>query len=159
MFESLETFVLNIWSSLDDVILSIGALLLAVGVSKNIHWVFSEYFATSSFVAQMAHVFVLGGAFVSILTHLFGDGVSKAIFGGFSIGVGYAMQPFIRNVLGGCILRSSEMVRPGMRIRINEKEYEVVDVGLYYTSLRTNDSSGVEYLPNTSFENGPFAVL
>ena len=144
MFETLETFVLNIWTSLDDVILCIGALLLAVSVSRNVHWVLTEYFATSSFMAQMAHVFVLGGAVLSILSHLFGNTVSRSIFGGFSIGVGYAMQPFIRNIVGGFILRSSEMIRTGIRIRLKDTDYTVTEVGMYYTTLRPTDGVGTE---------------
>lgn len=159
MFETLETFVLNIWTSLDDVILCIGALLLAVSVSRNVHWVLTEYFATSSFMAQMAHVFVLGGAVLSILSHLFGNTVSRSIFGGFSIGVGYAMQPFIRNIVGGFILRSSEMIRAGIRIQMKDTKYTVVEVGMYYTTLQPTDGVGTEYVPNVVFENERFVVL
>lgn len=160
MFESLETFVLNIWTSLDDVLLCVGALLLAVTISKYVHWILSEYFVTSSFAAQLTHVLVLGGAAVSILTHLFGDGVSKTIFGGFSIGVGYAMQPYVVSIITGCMLRGSDMLSSGQRVQMSGKTFVVKDVGLYYTSLHVDNQPGsVTYFPNTAFQSGSFTVI
>ena len=160
MFESLETFVLRVWTSLDDVLLCIAALLLAVTISKYIHWILSEYFATSSFAAQLAHVLVLGGAAVSILTHLFGDGVSSTIFGGFSIGVGYAMQPYVVSIVTGCMLRGSEMLSVGQRVSLSDKTFKVRDVGLYYTTLEPTESPGITtYVPNTAFQSTTFSVF
>lgn len=160
MFESLETFVLGVWTSLDDVLLCVGALLVAVTLSKYVHWTLSEYFVTSSFVAQLAHVFILGGAAVSILSHLFGDGVSKTIFGGFSIGVGYAMQPYVVSIITGCMLRGSDMLTAGQRVVLSDKTFKVKDVGLYYTTLApTETPAATTYVPNTVFQSGTFSVL
>lgn len=149
----------TIWSSLDDILLSFGVLLVSVpfffGCSKGLH----QYFKCSIYISQLFNFVAVGGILIFLLGHLLGERVAVSLFGGFSVGLGYAMQPYIVSLLSGATYYSSSMISEGDQILLDDKKYVVIDNGILYICAKDSKDNIVVYLPNSMFESSPLKCI
>ena len=149
----------KIWSSLDDILLCFGVLLVSVpfffACSKGMH----QYFKCSIYLSQLSNFVAVGGVLIFLLGHLLGDQVAVSLFGGFSVGLGYAMQPYIVSLLSGATYYSSSMISEGDQILLDNKKYVVIDNGILYICAKDSKDNTVVYLPNSMFESSPLKCI
>lgn len=149
----------TIWTSLDDILLCVGVLLVSVPFfftcSKGLH----HYFKSSVYISQLFNFVAVGGLLIFLLGHLLGDRVAVSLFGGFSVGLGYAMQPYIVSLLSGATYYSSSMIGEGDQILLNDKKYVVIDNGILYICAKDMEENIVVYLPNSMFDSRPLICI
>lgn len=101
----------------------------------------------------------MGAILIFLLGHLLGERVAVSLFGGFSVGLGYAMQPYIVSLLSGATYYSSSMIREGDQILLDDKKYVVIDNGILYICAKDSKDNIVVYLPNSMFESSPLKCI
>ena len=146
-FESLDILLNSIWTSLDDILVCVGMFIVAQVFSGYCSWSLQTYFHCSHYISQSIHFIILFMVFIFLVGHLIGSDTATSLFSGFSIGLGYAMQPYIVSLLAGATFRSTGMFKAGDKLRIQGGEYELEHIGLIYVCA--SDSTGYSvYFPN-----------
>ena len=158
-------FFTAVWASLDDILLCVGIILVSIPIlftcSRGIH----IYFKTSIYVAQAINFICVFALFAFVIGHLVGESVAVSLFGGFSVGIGYALQPYIVSLLSGLTYYSSSMLKEGDIIVLNNRRYRIQSNGILY--IVAEEMPTVEgiiqkdlpppaltvYLPNSMFQN------
>ena len=156
MFDSFSTLLTSIWNSLDDVLICVCLFALAMKVSRMLYWCTEEYFRQSVYVAEVVSALWLGTVIVYLSSHLIGEQVAVSLFSGFSIGIGYAMQPYITSVVSSAAMKAMFKLERGDTLRMNDIDYEVHHVGLLYVC--TKHDKYWTYFPVTRFLSTPFSV-
>lgn len=147
-FESLDLLLNTIWTSLDDILVCAGMFIIAQVFSSYCSWSLQTYFRCSHYLSQTTHFVIMFMVFIFLVGHLIGSDTATSLFSGFSIGLGYAMQPYIVSLLAGATFRSTGMFKPGDNIRIQGGEYRLEHIGLIYVC--GSDESGYQiYFPNS----------
>jgi len=146
-FESLDTLLTTIWHSLDDIFVCVGVFLVARVLASAVSSSLSGYFRTSRYISEIAHFGIVFVSVVFLVNHLIGASTARSIFGGFSIGFGYAMQPYIVSIIAGASFRSGAMFRAKDTIKIGGDVYTVDHVGLLYLCASKDDFK--TYFPNS----------
>ena len=95
--------------------------------------------------------------FIFLVGHLIGSDTATSLFSGFSIGFGYAMQPYIVSLLAGATFRSSSMFRAKDSLQINGQDYVLDHVGLLYLCATSSDGYKT-YFPNSMLAGTPVGV-
>tara|TARA_B110000046_G_scaffold176855_1_gene202987 strand:+ start:51 stop:548 length:498 start_codon:yes stop_codon:yes gene_type:complete len=159
-FESAETLLLTIWYSLDDIFVCVGFFLLAKVLAEYTHWCLYQYFRTSPYTAQAFHFAFLFAIFVFLVGHLLGESVTTSLLSGFSIGFGYAMQPYIVSLLRGAAFRSGVVFPKDdsekITIRINDEEFQLDHIGLLHVCVTANGFK--TYFPNSYLGSTPISI-
>ena len=160
-----NNFFTTVWGSLDDILLCAGVLLVSIPIFFTCSGVIHTYFETSIYVAQSINFICIFSLFAFIFGHLVGESVAISLFGGFSVGIGYALQPYIVSLLSGITYYSSSMLKEGDIIVLNERQYLIQSNGILYIIAEEirkeeykteNDSSPpplIVYLPNSMFQS------
>lgn len=156
MYESFELLLQSIWLSLDDILICTGAFIVARVFGSAIYWCLTSYFNIDAYESELVQFAFLGTVVVFLISHLFGDQAVTSILGGFSIGIGYALQPYIISFLAGSTLRASNTLTKGKVIIFNEQKLTVEYLGLLYVCA---SQKGLKtYIPNASFQTVPLIV-
>jgi len=145
----------TVWTSLDDILLCAGILLVSVPLLTSCSHGIHSYFKYSVYVSQSINFLSILVVLVFLLGHLMGEKVAVSLFGGFSVGVGYALQPYIVSLLSGATYYSSNMISEGDEIVVDKKRYRVIDNGILYICAKDMGEDIVVYLPNSMFQNRP----
>ncbi len=146
----------KMWNSLDDILVCVGVFLVVQVFSSQLNNCLFNYFKTSAYISQSAQFLFLFTTIIFLISHLIGSSVAVSLFGGFSIGLGYALQPYIVSLLAGGTLRMSNIIRQGDTITINEDSLVVDHVGLLYISTKKNKV--ITYFPNAMLSSTPFSI-
>ncbi len=146
----------TIWFSLDDVLVCVGVFIVAHLVSNSIFNCLKHYFKWSSFVAEASKFVILFTTIVFLVSHLVGGTTATSLFGGFSIGFGYAMQPYIMSLLAGGTFRSSGMLQRGDVLKVGESVLVVDHVGLLFVTAKKDKFT--TYFPSSTLAAQPFSV-
>ena len=154
---SLVTLFERIWESLDDIIVCVGMLLLSSKISRAFHSCLRVYFEMSEYVSQSVHFLLMFVMVAFLLGHLVGAETAQSLFGGFSIGIGYALQPYIVSLVAGGTFIFTRILRSGDQLTINGNTVLVDHVGLLYVAAK-NDKQ-ITYFPNAMMAQHPFSVL
>lgn len=93
---------------------------------------------------------------VYLSSHLIGEQTAVSLFSGFSIGIGYAMQPYITSFVSSATMKAMFILKKGDTLKFDDKEYEVHHVGLLYVCAKHGKYS--TYFPVTRFASTPFTV-
>ena len=160
-FESLSLLMSTIWYSLDDLFVVLGVFLAINVVARSAGWCLRNYWETSYYVAQTLHFGLLFVVGIFLIGHLIGADVATQMFSGFSIGIGYAMQPYIVSFLAGATFKGGSIFssRSGEQVvlEINGNEYVLDHIGLLY--LCATSSNGFRtYFPNSMLASTPVSV-
>ena len=147
----------RVWGSLDDIIVSLGIFMLALKSTRSLHRCMHSYFGCSAYISQAAHFLTLFVIGVFIVSHLVGMETAQSLFGGFSIGIGYAMQPYIVSLVAGATFLFTRILQAGDRLIINGKTVIVDHVGLLYVAAK--DDKTITYFPNVMMSRQPFSVM
>lgn len=145
----------TVWTSLDDILLCAGILLVSIPLLTSCSHGVHSYFKYSVYVSQSINFVSVAVVLVFLLGHLMGEKVAVSLFGGFSVGVGYALQPYIVSLLSGATYYSSNMISEGDEIVVDKKRYSVIDNGILYICAKDVSEDIVVYLPNSMFQNRP----
>ena len=146
----------RIWNSLDDILVCIGVFLVVQVISSRLNHCLLNYFNMSAYIAQSAQFLFLFSTIIFLISHLIGSSIAVSLFSGFSIGLGYALQPYIVSLLAGGTLRMSDIIRRGDTIIINDQSLVVDHVGLLYIS--TKKDKAITYFPNAMLSSTPFSI-
>jgi small-conductance mechanosensitive channel len=155
-FESLDILLTTVWHSLDDIFVCVGFFLAANVVASSVQWSLLNYFRSSHYTAQITHFGFLFMVFIFLVGHLIGSDTATSLFSGFSIGFGYAMQPYIVSLLAGATFRSGSMFRAKDLLRINGQDYTLEHTGLLY--LCASSDGYKTYFPNSMLAGTPIGV-
>lgn len=147
----------RIWYSLDDIIVCLGVFLITSRCSRALHSCLRVYFETSAYVSQAAHFLLQFVVVVFLVSHLVGMSTAESLFGGFSIGFGYALQPYIVSLVAGGTFIFTRTIRSGDQIQIGEHNMIVDHVGLLYVAAKKDKAT--TYFPNAMLAQQPFSVL
>jgi len=147
-FESLDILLHSIWTSMDDILVCVGMFIVAQVFSGYCSWSLHTYFQCTPYTSQTVHFTIMFMVFIFLVGHLIGSSTATSLFSGFSIGLGYAMQPYIVSLLAGATFRSTGMFKHGDNIRVNGSEYVLDHVGLIYVCVSAKDGYKV-YFPNS----------
>jgi small-conductance mechanosensitive channel len=155
-FNSLDTLLTTVWYSLDDIFVCVGVFLAARVLATAIRSSLRDYFKCGHYISEISHFAILFVVIIFLVGHLIGTGTANSLFGGFSIGFGYAMQPYIVSLLAGATFRSGAMFKTKDVIQINGFDYVVDHVGLLYVCA-TRDGYKT-YFPNSLMVQSPVGV-
>lgn len=150
---SFQSLFETIWNSLDDILLCIGLFMIARIVAKTLKWSLYEYFDTSKFVSQIVEFLFMTIVNIFLISHLCSQAILQALFGGISIGVGYAFQPYIISFFTGMMIRAENVFGKNDQITIQDQSGEVEHIGMFYTHLKNGSC-----VPNAIFQNAIFSV-
>ena len=114
---SLFSLFERIWYSLDDIFVCFGVFLVATQLAKSTYGCMRNYFRLSFYVSQATHFALLFTAVIFLIGHLVGSETAISFLGGLSIGLGYALQPYIVSLLAGGTLLTMETIREGDELR------------------------------------------
>jgi small-conductance mechanosensitive channel len=145
----------TVWTSLDDILLCAGILLVSIPLLTACSHGLHSYFKSSVYVSQSINFVAVAVVLVFLLGHLVGEKVAISLFGGFSVGVGYALQPYIVSLLSGATYYSTNMICEGDEIVVDKKKYRVIDNGILYILAKDVNENMMVYLPNAMFQNRP----
>lgn len=160
-FESLASLATTIWYSLDDIFVVLGVFLAVNVAARSSEWCLRHYWETSDYVAQALHFGLLFIVGIFLIGHLIGEEIGVQMFSGFSIGIGYAMQPYIVSLLAGATFKGGSMfykkAEQSVALRINGNDYVLHHIGLLY--LCVTDTDGYKtYFPNSMLASTPISV-
>ena len=145
----------TVWQSLDDILLCAGILLVSIPLLTSCSHRVHSYFKYSVYVSQSINFVSVAVVLVFLLGHLMGEKVAVSLFSGFSVGIGYALQPYIVSLLSGATYYCSNMIKEGDEIVVDKKRYRVIDNGVLYICAQEVSEDMLVYLPNSMFENRP----
>lgn len=148
-FESLDLLLGTVWRSLDDILVCAGMFIIAQVFSGYCSWSLRIYFNCSDYASQTVHFLIMFMVFIFLAGHLIGSETATSLFSGFSIGLGYAMQPYIVSLLAGVTFRSTGMFKRGDSIRILGSEYTLDHIGLIYVCASDEKDGYKVYFPNS----------
>jgi small-conductance mechanosensitive channel len=157
MSTSFTELVNNIWNSLDDILVCVGVFLVTHIFASGLRQILRVYFHLGAWISQSAQFLVLFSVLVFLAGHLLGVDTAISLFSGFSIGLGYALQPYIISLLAGGTLYASGLLRRGDRLHINDNTMVVESIGLLYVSAKNDKLT--TYLPNAMLSSRPFSIL
>ena len=148
------TNILNkAWSSVDDLVLCLGVILVASPIILSIGKVTQHYFRYSLWVGQSIIFLLLSFVFLFLLAHIAGETVMVSLLQGFGLGIGYALQPYIVALLSGCNYYFSGMIRAGDIILVDGAQYKVITNGILYIEASHTEKDLLLFLPNGYFSN------
>jgi len=156
MYQSFELLLQSIWFSLDDIFICIGAFIVARVFAGAIFWCLHSYFNIDAYESELTQFAFLGTVVVFLISHLFGDAAVTSILGGFSIGIGYAFQPYIISFLSGSTLRATNILTKGKVILLNDQKFTIDHLGLLYICVKQGDT--MTYIPNAYFQSVPLTI-
>lgn len=149
------TLFTTVWKSLDDILLCAGILLVSIPLLTSCSHSVHSYFKYSVYVSQSINFVSVAVVLVFLLGHLMGEKVAVSLFSGFSVGIGYALQPYIVSLLSGATYYCSNMIKEGDEIVVDKKRYRVIDNGVLYICAKEVTEDMLVYLPNSMFQNRP----
>lgn len=84
----------------------------------------------------MASLFYIG-AFLIVLVEIWSGGKQQVTvaFDLISAGIAFALQDLLKNLAGGLLIYLNKMYGVGDRIEINSKVGDVMDIGIFYTTI------------------------
>ena len=153
---SLTKLIETVWYSLDDILVCVGVFIVAHLISESVFRCLKYYFRWSIFVAEASKFVILFATSVFLIGHLVGPNTANSLFGGFSIGLGYAMQPYIVSLLAGGTFRSSGMLQHGDLLKVGDNVMVIDHVGLLFVT--TKKEKFTTYFPNSVLAARPFSV-
>tara|TARA_B110000285_G_scaffold177566_2_gene199479 strand:- start:8588 stop:9070 length:483 start_codon:yes stop_codon:yes gene_type:complete len=156
MYQSFELLLQSIWLSLDDIFICLGAFVVARVFAGAIYWCLHSYFDIDAYESELVQFGFLGIVVVFLISHLFGETAVTSILGGFSIGIGYALQPYIISFLAGSTLRATNTLTQGKIILFNNQKLTVEHLGLLYVCAKHDGTK--TYIPNSYFQSAPLIV-
>jgi len=159
MYETFELLLNNVWLSLDDIFICMGAFIIARVLASGLYWCLHSYFNIGAYESQLAQFSFLSVVVVFLISHLFGETAITSILGGFSIGIGYALQPYIICFLSGSTLRAAGTLRKGQTIIMPgppSRSMTVEQLGLLHVCV--SDEKTITYIPNSYFQTAPLVI-
>tara|TARA_B110000008_G_C16793240_1_gene493517 strand:+ start:61 stop:537 length:477 start_codon:yes stop_codon:yes gene_type:complete len=155
MYNSFTSLFSNIWESLDDVFICVTVAIVLQLLSKWLHWCLHSYFRLTTYVSDVVDFLFVATFTTFLLIHLFGPDIAISLFSGFSIGMGYAFQPFIISLFSG--VYSQARISRGDKILLNNKPMTVEAVSLLHICVR--DGPMVTYVPHAFFQTSPLTIV
>ena len=154
MYASFEIIFTNIAASMDDLFIGATSFIVLRVLSSWLYWCMHSYFRLSAYISEVVNFILWLVLSVFIINHLFGSEVSTSLFQGFSIGMGYAFQPYIVSMFTG--LCNGFMIKKGDIILYNNKEVVVSKLTLFYVTVKSGDF--ISYIPHRVFSSSPLHV-
>jgi len=154
MFGSIESLFTKLAESLDDIFIAAATFIVLRVVSSWLYWCIFAYFRLSAYVAEVTNFLLWLVLSVFILNHVFGTEISTSLFSGFSIGMGYAFQPYIVSLFTG--LCNGFMIKTGDTIMLDDKPVRVIKLTLFYVAVSAEGYT--TFLPHAYFASRPLQV-
>ena len=150
---SFQSLFSKIWNSLDDILLCVGMFMIARIFAKCLKWSLHMYFDTSKFVSQFVEFIFMAIINIFLLSHLCSPAILQALFGGVSIGIGYAFQPYIISFFTGMMIRTENVIKIGDTVTVQGQTGEIEHIGMFYVHLKDGSC-----IPNAVFQSSGFNV-
>ena len=153
MWSAFSFLANNFLEVIDDVLVSIIVLTLGSVIGHGVHHVLYRMLKYPKMIADVIttswRFFLIGLCLYQVI----GMGSVQHFVNGFSIGIGYALQPYIMSIFNGFTLYSGKVLRTNVEVRLEKGTdfYRVESVGLFFTTLRRGDIQRI--VPNSKMMN------
>lgn len=148
----------TIWMTIDDVLVSVALLLITFAITERLYVFLRKYLTINMFVSQGINFAITLMVVLLVIQHLFGMQTYASLIGGVSIGIGYALQPYIIGLFNGMMLQSKEPFSVGCKIEFEQVKGKVTEIGLFYTFICSEDDKKI-VIPNQMFHQGMVTVI
>ena len=138
MWGALSFLADNVWESVDDI--WVGVLVLTVGhmIAHGVHYLLGRLLKYPMFIVDIITTSWRFFLFAVCLYQIIGVGAVQHFVAGFSVGIGYALQPYIISMFNGAAMFGSGMVERGALVKFKADDTDwmtVIHVGLFFTRL------------------------
>lgn len=148
MWGALSFLAENVWESVDDIL--VGILVLSFGqvLAHGTHYVLGDLLRYPMFLVDLICTSWRFFLFAVCLYQIIGVGAVQHFVGGFSIGIGYALQPYIVSMFNGAALFGGGLVKEKKLVKFKKDGtyMRVEHVGLFFTELKDIDGDGATVL-------------
>jgi small-conductance mechanosensitive channel len=145
MWGALSFLADNMWESVDDIL--VGILVLSVGhlIAHGVQYILNGLLKYPRFIVDIITTSWRFFLFAVCLYQIIGVGAVQHFVGGFSIGIGYALQPYIISMFNGAALYGGGRIKRRARVKFSDEDkYVSVEyVGLFFTELKTDDNVSI----------------
>lgn len=157
MWSAFSFLATNFLEVIDDVLVAVIVLTVGNIIGHTVHHVL---FSMLRYPKMFADIITTSWRFFLMglcLYQVIGLGSVEHFVGGFSIGIGYALQPYIVSIFNGLTLFSGSVVKTGTVVRFDKSEdwYKVKHVGLFFTTLEmiSQGEKIMRVIPNSKMMN------
>ena len=153
MWDVFSSMFDTVWMTIDDVLVSVALLLITFSITERLYVFLKSYLNVNMFVSQGINFAITLMVVLLVIQHLFGMQTYASLIGGVSIGIGYALQPYIIGLFNGMMMQSREPFSVGSEIEFEQVKGTVQEIGLFYTYICTDKDKKV-VIPNQMFHQG-----
>lgn len=158
MWDVFSSMFDTIWMTIDDILVSITLLLITFVFTERLYVFLKRYLEMDMFVSQGVNFGITLMVVLLVIQHLFGAQTYGSLIGGISIGIGYALQPYIIGLFNGMMMQSKEPFSVGSTIVFQGVTGTVEEIGLFYTYLRDTEKKKI-VIPNQMFHQGMVTLV
>ena len=152
MWKALLDIGTELWENLDDVFVSILIIVIGNQIAHLLYKFTKDFLKLGILPAQTIKIVLQAFVFVVILLQILGDDVVRSFTGGISIGIGYALQPYIISIFNGLMIHNDDIIIPGDNKSygsiisipsMNLINVKIDSVGLFNTLLINNKNEKI----------------
>ena len=152
MWKALLDIGTELWENLDDVFVSILIIVIGNQIAHLLYKFTKDFLKLGILPAQTIKIVLQAFVFVVILLQILGDDVVRSFTGGISIGIGYALQPYIISIFNGLMIHNDDIIIPGDNKSygsiisipsMNLINVKIDSVGLFNTLLINNNNEKI----------------
>jgi len=161
MWKAFESIGSGMWENADDVLVSIILIIIGNIIASLIYYFTKEFLKTGVLFAQIIKITFQLFIIVICVVQIIGQDVVSHFTGGISIGLGYALQPYIISIFNGLMVHNDHDVVP-KKTRISLPSEGITNayvesIGLFNTVLKENGDTII--ISNSSLTRGALRIL
>jgi hypothetical protein len=161
MWKAFESIGSGMWENADDVLVSVILIIIGNVIASLIYYFTKEFLKTGVLFAQIIKITFQIFIIVICVVQIIGQDVVSHFTGGISIGLGYALQPYIISIFNGLMVHNDHEVVP-RKTRISLPSEGITNayvesIGLFNTVLKENGDTII--ISNSSLTRGALRIL
>lgn len=161
MWKAFQSIGTDMWENADDVLVSIILIIIGNVIASIIYYFTKEFLKTGVLFAQIVKITFQLFIIVICVVQVIGEDVVSHFTGGISIGLGYALQPYIISIFNGLMVHNDHDVVPKQtRISLPAEGITnayVESIGLFNTVLKENNDTII--ISNSTLTRGALRIL
>lgn len=161
MWKAFQSIGTDMWENADDVLVSIILIIIGNVIASIIYYFTKEFLKTGVLFAQIVKITFQLFIIVICVVQVIGEDVVSHFTGGISIGLGYALQPYIISIFNGLMVHNDHDVVP-KKTRISLPSEGITNayvesIGLFNTVLKENGDTII--ISNSTLTRGALRIL
>ena len=110
MWKAFQSIGTDMWENADDVLVSIILIIIGNVIASIIYYFTKEFLKTGVLFAQIVKITFQLFIIVICVVQVIGEDVVSHFTGGISIGLGYALQPYIISIFNGLMVHNDHVM-------------------------------------------------